>query len=1467
MIVKDESHIIEKTFDNLLSHISFDYWVICDTGSTDGTQDLIKKYFASKGIAGELVQHEWRDFGYNRTEALKAAYKKAEYILIFDADDSIHGDFKLPPKLTKDFYKLQFGKGFTYYRPLLVTAHKPTSFIGVLHEFLKLNEGSPTEENIPGNYYVESGRLGNRSKAGDKYLKDALILKAAYEKEISTGGDLANRYAFYCAQSYKDCGKDDEAIEWYSLVADKLNSWAQERYYACVTLGNLYKKKKNTDKALEYFLKSDKFDSERKEGIIYACELLKDKGMYMLVSLLYEKHENYERNPRDKLFMHRDVYDDVLEFNAAISYCMGGDAKKGYRLFKEIIMRSIANPGIINVSYKNLLPCNEFLKSDKSTLDLFYKLNSYIQSCEDSKSLVPLWNILFEKHRSALTTMPKAFKIPKRPCEILLTMTSCKRYDLFHETVNSMLLHWNDKSKIDKWICVDDNSSKDDRKLMKSTYPFIEFYLKTPDEKGHRESMNIIWNILKEHNPKYWIHIEDDFLFHTKRSYIEDSVQFLEKNPEIPQILFNRGYAETMDQVDLKGYIPLDPGFVVHEHKQGQFPYPNCHYWPHYSFRPGVVRADVILKLGNYDSPNTFFEMDYARRWTEAGYKTAFFDSINCRHIGRLTSERNSNEKKNAYDLNNEGQFNKMNVIKVVNLKRRPDRKEQVTKVLNDAGVKDFDIVEAVDGKEIKPTLELAKLFKGNDFGNRRGVIGCALSHYNLWKALIVDPKTNYYVILEDDIKVVADFSKKIECLKPAFEKEDYILLGYSMFQKFRDATKETYVTQSDTIKIADLNYNLYIGGTFCYSINKKGAKLLVDYISQNGIKHGIDYIMKIFRDLKCKETQPSIAYTNLYEKPGQEIDTDIQKDFQAIDFSGLSSIADKFDFIQGQDHHGDDLYFCKMSLEDMMQKALSDPNCQGFNTLGFFKSRSDTFKPSQYFSAKDGMYIKKSIELPTFEPVKTTKVKLLCNWASSKDVSKEFSCMNIPEIETVYEGEPDYFVIINKPQLGEVYDPSRTILMQMEPWVYDDSKNWGVKTWGEWAEPDPAKFMHVHSHKKFLNNVQWTLGGDLGKLPEKQDRIAFVVSQKLNDVGHILRHNYVSNFPEMIDVFGRANYHSLGNYIGKVPGDDRYNVYSDYKYALSVENNSEYNYASEKIWEPLLCECLVFYWGCPNLEDYIDSRAFVRLPLENLEEASRIIQKAVKEDWWSQRIDVIRQMKKKVMTQLGMFPMLKKIITSQKTKAFIITMKTSEARRPFVKKLLANASEFGIDHEIFYGVNGKEITVSGNEITYEGETMKYDPSVRLNKQPMAIGEFGCSWSQIKLYQKLIADSRYNNYLIFEDDAELVGDISILNNLPSSFDIIKLCSSDWNPYVKTTSVNKNFFNIEKNFTSRNTAYLVSKEGARKLLNITNGHVNVPADDLISNAFIRNQIDVIVSEFPVFDFPKDNVTSTDFTVIS
>ena len=104
MIVKNEAHIIADTLEHLHKYIKFDYWVISDTGSTDATKEIIKEFYKKEKIPGDLVEHAWKDFGYNRTEAFKAAYKKTDYVFVWDADDEISGKFAMPSELTADSY-------------------------------------------------------------------------------------------------------------------------------------------------------------------------------------------------------------------------------------------------------------------------------------------------------------------------------------------------------------------------------------------------------------------------------------------------------------------------------------------------------------------------------------------------------------------------------------------------------------------------------------------------------------------------------------------------------------------------------------------------------------------------------------------------------------------------------------------------------------------------------------------------------------------------------------------------------------------------------------------------------------------------------------------------------------------------------------------------------------------------------------------------------------------------------------------------------------------------------------------------------------------------------------------------------------------------------------------------------------------------------------------------------------------
>jgi hypothetical protein len=224
-----------------------------------------------------------------------------------------------------------------------------------------------------------------------------------------------------------------------------------------------------------------------------------------------------------------------------------------------------------------------------------------------------------------------------------------------------------------------------------------------------------------------------------------------------------------------------------------------------------------------------------------------------------------------------------------------------------------------------------------------------------------------------------------------------------------------------------------------------------------------------------------------------------------------------------------------------------------------------------------------------------------------------------------------------------------------MEPWVNDNSKLWGVKTWGDWVNPDESKFLKVFTHKNHLNCVQWHIRVPMAqlKLPiqleMKTNKISAICSEKNFDEGHILRNGFIRYLEtkgfSLLDIYGRENFQRFHSYIGPLKDDNKYNGLKQYKYHFACENNSEVNYATEKIWDAILSECLCFYWGCPNLSDYIDPRAFVYLDLTDFEKSCQTVKRAIEEDWWSQRIGVIRKEKEKIINELGFFPMIKKVL------------------------------------------------------------------------------------------------------------------------------------------------------------------------------------------------------------------------------
>jgi len=214
MIVKNEAPIIARCLASVRPIM--DYWVIVDTGSTDGTQEAIRTLLAD--LPGELHERPWRDFARNRNEALELAQPHGEYVLIMDADDVLEfeSNFKMPT-LQADSYLLRSDVANTsHHRPQIVRAALPWRWQGIVHEFLTCNDANTSG-------LIEGLRLrvnydGACRRDHQTYRRDVQILYNALQTESDQF--MQARYQFYLAQSYRDCGEREKALQAYLKRAE-----------------------------------------------------------------------------------------------------------------------------------------------------------------------------------------------------------------------------------------------------------------------------------------------------------------------------------------------------------------------------------------------------------------------------------------------------------------------------------------------------------------------------------------------------------------------------------------------------------------------------------------------------------------------------------------------------------------------------------------------------------------------------------------------------------------------------------------------------------------------------------------------------------------------------------------------------------------------------------------------------------------------------------------------------------------------------------------------------------------------------------------------------------------------------------------------------------------------------------------------------------------------------------------------
>lgn len=222
MLVKDEAAMLPRTLPAVIPLI--DHWTIVDTGSTDGTQEMVEKLLSD--IPGVLHEREWVNFGHNRSELLALAKGSADWLLTLDADMEIEFHPGLPVWLGQDLsphtdaWWVQIkDSGDQWWLPWLVRGHLDWWYEGVSHAGLCPYRGRRKLIGLTCHHLREGGRGRTR------FEDDLELLREGCE-----AGEP--RAVFYTAQTLRFLGRWQEAVALYDLRASMEGTFEEEAWYA-----------------------------------------------------------------------------------------------------------------------------------------------------------------------------------------------------------------------------------------------------------------------------------------------------------------------------------------------------------------------------------------------------------------------------------------------------------------------------------------------------------------------------------------------------------------------------------------------------------------------------------------------------------------------------------------------------------------------------------------------------------------------------------------------------------------------------------------------------------------------------------------------------------------------------------------------------------------------------------------------------------------------------------------------------------------------------------------------------------------------------------------------------------------------------------------------------------------------------------------------------------------------------------
>jgi len=329
MIVKNEARRAASVLASYRPYI--DSWTILDTGSTDGTQDLIRGELA--GIPGMLHEEPFVDFATSRNRALEL-HGTATVFSIMPNGDALQGGDALRTFLEAHIqdragaYRVRIAPGH-YYHPLVMRCGAGWHYKWRTHECAM---GSNLGPQIPDVMVLRD--RGNRTtdEWRQRWQRDLILLE-----QDRTDDPNDPRPYFYLGQTHECLGQYAEALPFFEQRAT-MGGYFDEVFEAKLRIGKMKAKiGRPWAEVQQAYLEAYAHDPRRAEPLYSISEHWYDEEIHSVARIFAIAAAKTPKPPTD-LFLDEDVYTWKAADRAAISSYYAGH-KDDARHWADVALR------------------------------------------------------------------------------------------------------------------------------------------------------------------------------------------------------------------------------------------------------------------------------------------------------------------------------------------------------------------------------------------------------------------------------------------------------------------------------------------------------------------------------------------------------------------------------------------------------------------------------------------------------------------------------------------------------------------------------------------------------------------------------------------------------------------------------------------------------------------------------------------------------------------------------------------------------------------------------------------------------------------------------------------------------------------------------------------------------------------------------------------------------------------------